>query len=111
MKYSAPTLSWQGINPFLYDGIDPSYGTPGTQFVFRVKYKDPNNDPPNGSPTLTIKRGTAVVYSERMDSIVDGEPGKWAKGVVYEKILGFFNWRAGDCWLSIYNEPERFGSI
>jgi serine protease len=47
-----PTLSWLGTGGYTTDGVDPESGDPdsksepGTRFIFRVKYLDPDGDLP-----------------------------------------------------------------
>jgi len=53
----APTLSWTGEKNYTSDGLDPEIGYPNTDFVYRVKYTDQDNDPPASSyPRLHIKK-------------------------------------------------------
>ena len=42
----APALEWTGENNFLSDGANPDSGASGSNFEFRVKYSDANNDDP-----------------------------------------------------------------
>ncbi|PKN01541.1 MAG: hypothetical protein CVU77_04435 [Elusimicrobia bacterium HGW-Elusimicrobia-1] len=54
----APTLSWTGDGNYITPGCSPAIAGPGTEFVFRVKYTDANNDAPaSGYPHVYIKRG------------------------------------------------------
>lgn len=42
----APVLSWTGENNYVNDGLDPETGYNSTNFVFRIKYSDADNDAP-----------------------------------------------------------------
>jgi len=54
----APTLSWTGEANYISDGLDPETGYPNTDFVYRVKYTDQDNNPPASSyPKLHIMKG------------------------------------------------------
>lgn len=44
---SAPTLSWTGETNYSSDGLDPHTGYSDTDFEFRVKYTDSDNDGPS----------------------------------------------------------------
>jgi len=54
----APTLAWTGEANYTADGLDPESGDRNTNFMFRVKYADADNQAPNtGYPRLHIKQG------------------------------------------------------
>ncbi|MCX7715965.1 MAG: hypothetical protein N2Z73_00945, partial [Endomicrobia bacterium] len=55
---NTPTLSWTEETNYVDTGFYPATGRPDTDFVFRVKYTDKDNDPPmHGYPKLRIKKG------------------------------------------------------
>ncbi|GAH44737.1 unnamed protein product, partial [marine sediment metagenome] len=41
-----PSLSWTGEPNYTSDGLDPEIGTSSTNFTYRVKYSDEDDDPP-----------------------------------------------------------------
>jgi len=43
---SPPNMTWQGSSGYTSDGLEPESGYPNTDFVFRVKYIDSDNDAP-----------------------------------------------------------------
>jgi hypothetical protein len=43
---SAPTLAWAGTEGYMTDGVHPDKGEIAQLFNFKVKYTDPDNDPP-----------------------------------------------------------------
>ncbi len=58
----APTLAWTGETNYTADGLDPQGGDRNTNFVFRVKYADADNQTPNtGYPQLHIEQGGAEI--------------------------------------------------
>jgi len=59
----APTLSWTGETDYTADGLDPETGYPNTDFVYRVKYTDQDNNPPAaGYPRLHIKKAGVEIW-------------------------------------------------
>ncbi|MBA7506538.1 hypothetical protein ES706_05229 [subsurface metagenome] len=55
---NAPTLSWTGETNYAEDGLDPETGYPDTNFVYRVRYTDQDDDgPASGYPKVHIKKG------------------------------------------------------
>lgn len=58
LTYYAPVLSWTGEVNFTAYGVNPQTGDRATNFSFRVKYSDADNQAPNaGYPSLHIKQG------------------------------------------------------
>ena len=65
----APTLDWTGDAGYILDGLEPHSGDLNTDFVFKVKYQDLDNEAPFASnPVLHIKKGgqtfSAIVMTE-----------------------------------------------
>jgi len=81
----APTLSWTGETYYTDDGLDPEDGHPGTNFVYRVKYADEDNDPPaSGYPKLHImKDGKPISGSPFAISEVDSGDTNYSDGKLY----------------------------
>ncbi|MCM8824207.1 MAG: hypothetical protein NC822_06000, partial [Candidatus Omnitrophica bacterium] len=52
-----PWLSWTGEPNYVSDGLNPEIGTSSTNFTYRVKYTDPNNDPPSYIRVYIDKNG------------------------------------------------------
>jgi len=72
----APTLSWTGETNYTSDGLNPEIGYPNTDFVYRVKYTDPDNDPPaSGYPRLYIKKGGSEIEGSpfAMNQVAPGD--------------------------------------
>ncbi|MBI4369605.1 MAG: hypothetical protein HY547_05185 [Elusimicrobia bacterium] len=58
----APKLYWTGETNYSSDGVDPDEGNAYTQFTFRVKYSDSDDDAPmSGYPKLHVVTGTGTV--------------------------------------------------
>ena len=81
----APTLSWTGETDYTNDGLDPEDGHPGTDFVYRVKYADEDNDPPaSGYPKLHImENGTPISGSPFAMSEVNSGDTNYSDGKLY----------------------------
>jgi hypothetical protein len=85
---SPPVLEWTGEVGYVSDGVNPDSGSTITQFVYRVKYWDVDNDAPvGGYPKLYIDKpcGTswgASPYTMTFDSWV-GSPGNYRAGAIY----------------------------
>jgi len=71
----APTLEWVGTAGYESDGVSPDAGDTGTNFVFKVKYTDADNDAPlsdyprvdlglDGWQTMTEDDGSDTIYSD-----------------------------------------------
>ncbi|MFH0947990.1 MAG: SBBP repeat-containing protein [Elusimicrobiota bacterium] len=55
---NAPKLSWTDEENYTSDGLHPETGSPSTNFVYRVKYADADNDPPASDyPNIHILKG------------------------------------------------------
>ena len=58
----APVLDWTGEVNYIAAGLYPQSGDRNTNFVFRVKYTDADNQAPNtGYPKVYIKQGGADI--------------------------------------------------
>jgi len=80
-----PTLSWTGETNYASDGLDPEVGPRDTNFVYKVKYTDEDNDPPAaGYPELHInKGGSEIVGSPFPMSEVDAGDKDYSDGKIY----------------------------
>ena len=70
-----PELLWTGEENYASAGVYPESGNTTTNFIYRVKYADIDNDPPaNGYPKLHIKkRGAEISGSPFVMEYVSGE--------------------------------------
>jgi hypothetical protein len=79
----APTLSWTGEADYISDGLNPETGYSTTNFVYRVKYTDQDNEAPApGYPKLHIMKGGSEISSFTM-SEVDAEDTTYSDGKLY----------------------------
>ncbi len=72
----APTLFWTREPNYTSDGLNPEIGYPNTDFVYRVKYTDQDNDPPaSGFPKLHIKKAGSDIEGSpfTMDHVDPGD--------------------------------------
>jgi len=71
---NAPALSWTGETKYTDDGLDPEAGYPNTDFVYRVKYTDQDNDAPaSGCPKVHIKKGESEIGVFTMEEVEPGD--------------------------------------
>jgi hypothetical protein len=101
---SPPTLAWAGTIGFETDGIDPNTGAPAQLFNFKVKYIDPDNDPPAaGYPKAMIDLNGDGTYNQTTEvfELLPQDPGDvdftngkiyWKTGVAFN-IEGVFKYR------------------
>jgi len=90
-----PSLSWTGETNYTSDGLDPETGTSSTNFTYRVKYSDEDNDPPaSGFPKVHILKGGSEISGSpfTMDEVDSGDT-TYSDGKLYtytktELILG-----------------------
>ncbi len=71
-----PALSWTGETDYTTDGLHPETGYPDTNFVYRVKYTDVDNDgPASGYPRVHIKKGGVEIDGSpfAMDEVDAGD--------------------------------------
>ncbi len=107
-----PTLAWTGAPGYTIDGLQPERGLQGTSFVFKVKYADPDGDPPAYVRLrLWLPDGTEMVGSPFTMTRDAGTPNYMA-GVGYSKTLaltlqGRYKYRflASDGVLGV-NQPD-----
>ncbi|MDD5688264.1 MAG: right-handed parallel beta-helix repeat-containing protein [Elusimicrobia bacterium] len=59
---TAPVLSWSGDTGYTTDGLEPETGSNKTNFTYKVKYSDiDNNAPKEGYPKVHIKKGSTEI--------------------------------------------------
>jgi hypothetical protein len=83
-----PTLSWTGEPNYTSDGLDPETGTSSTNFTYRVKYSDEDNDPPaSGFPKVHILKGDSEISGSPfiMDEVDSGDT-TYSDGKLYTYI-------------------------
>jgi len=82
---NAPVLSWTGETNYNDDGLDPEFGFRHTEFVYRVKYRDKDNDfPAPGYPKVHImKAGLDIEGSPFSLSEVDPVDKDCSDGKLY----------------------------
>ena len=84
----APALSWTGETNYANDGLHPETGYRDTDFVYRVKYTDVNNDAAaSGYPRVHImKGGIEIAGSPFVMSEVDAGDTTYNDGKLYTYI-------------------------
>ncbi len=107
----APTLSWTGETNYTEDGLDPEVGSHYTDFIYRVKYADPNNDvPASGYPRLHIKKGGIEIEGSPFTmrevntgdkNYRDGKLYTYTKGRLPMGMDYTYHFQAKDCWNSV----------
>lgn len=92
---NAPNLSWTGEPGYVNDGVEPETGDSTTLFEYRVKYSDPDNDPPkSGYPNVhIIKDGSEITGSPFAMEEVDPSDTDYTDGKLYKYTI---NLPAGD---------------
>ncbi|MCG2726059.1 MAG: hypothetical protein L6420_07365, partial [Elusimicrobia bacterium] len=77
---NSPTLTWTEEANYTTDGLDPEVSGRSTNYVFRVKYTDSDNDAPaTGQPKLYILKGGTTVQMLEMNYI----SGASSTGAIY----------------------------
>ena len=75
-KTNNPVLSWTGELWYASGGVYPEEGISDSEYVYRVKYVDIDNDPPaSGYPKLHIKKGGKEISSSpfTMAAVIDND--------------------------------------
>lgn len=85
----APVLSWLGDGGnYNSDGVNPDSGPHNSNFVFKVKYTDANNNAPT-SVMLWVDTDDSGGYAggETYDMTIEGGDGDFANSEIYTKTL------------------------
>jgi hypothetical protein len=82
---NSPVLDWTGETNYISDGLNPEVGNNLTDFMYRIKYTDADNDIPQSSyPELHIlKDNTEISGSPFIMSEVDGSDITYSDGKLY----------------------------
>ena len=87
--YQPILLSWVGTPGFIYDGVEPSSATAGSEFTFkvRVKYKEAPE-----TVQLWIDLNDDGIYSsdEKINMVCEDETPDYASGAVYSLTMRIF---------------------
>jgi len=80
-----PVLSWTGESHYQEDGLNPEIGKSETNFIYRVKYVEQDNDAPaEGFPKLHILKGGSEISGSPFNmSEVDAEDIDYTDGKIY----------------------------
>jgi uncharacterized repeat protein (TIGR01451 family) len=68
-----PTLSWTGETNYVSDGLHPESGGTSHNYVYRIRYTDPDGDPPNYVRVHIRKGGTDIADSPFTTSCAGGD--------------------------------------
>jgi len=83
-----PALAWTGETNYVSDGVDPECAPEGSNYTFRVKYTDSDNDAPSVIQVWIDTNDSGTYESgEKYDMTVDGGDGNYANGEIYTKTL------------------------
>jgi hypothetical protein len=82
---NSPVLDWTGETNYIYDGLNPEVGNNLTDFMYKIKYTDADNDvPQSGYPELHIlKDNTEISGSPFTMCEVDGGDTTYSDGKLY----------------------------
>lgn len=104
---SAPSLSWAGSTNYTNSGVYPSTGTPYTNFVFRVKYTDSDNDAPKTAPRVHIKKNnTEITNSPFTMGAADASDTIYTDGKIYSYSIT--NLAAGTDYTYYFDGSDLF---
>lgn len=93
---TVPTLSWVGKGGWTNDGVDPDVEEQGTRFTWKVKYADPNGDPPDpGVKVHIIRYGSEITDSPFL--MACGTANDYRAGVVF-KYSRTLTWGDYSCY-------------
>jgi hypothetical protein len=98
-----PVLSWAGVDHYKNTGLYPMENRPGENVTFKIKYADPDGDPPIEVAIHVLKNGTQVWYWPM--SLESGDP---LNGAVYTKTWLFG--ADGDVYTHYFSAKDKFGA-
>ncbi len=80
-----PTLNWTGEINYITDGVNPDAGLGQSLFTFRVKYADPNNDPPDVKQVWVDTDDSGTYDPGETFTLNEAEPGDayFVNGKIY----------------------------
>ncbi|UCG70031.1 MAG: hypothetical protein JSV09_03175, partial [Thermoplasmata archaeon] len=86
-----PVLDWTGEPGYISDGVNPDTGSTTTQFEYRIKYSDVDNEPPaSGYPKLYIEKPCGMSWGGSpytMNRVAwVGDPDDYEAGAIYSFI-------------------------
>ena len=92
----APTLAWTGEANYTSDGVNPNSGASGSNFVFRVKYTDTNNEAPAVKEVWVDTNDNGTYEAGEKYDMTEVDPGdtNYTDGKLYTKTLSLS--KAGD---------------
>ncbi len=82
---TAPTLDWTGESNYESDGVDPESALSGSDFTFRVKYTDADNNPPSVIEVWIDEDGSSSYEAGEKYAMtgVDGDDTVYTDGKFY----------------------------
>jgi hypothetical protein len=116
---SPPSLEWVGEASYTYDGLYPDIGDVNDDYLYKIKYSDPDGDPPF-LMGLSIRKGGEDI--EDSPFIMSCEDGDFTAGVIcsttkdgleegldYSYIFFGWDWYGGVANLTIEQDaPDVF---
>lgn len=83
-----PELLWVGDTNYESDGLNPEDGRPKTDFVYRIKYRDQDDDPPkSGYPKVHIKKDGVEISGSPFTMTRESYDTNYSTGVVYKYTI------------------------
>ena len=81
---TAPLLEWLGTGEYVSQGVNPVHGNTGDSFVFKVRYKDIDNQPPKVMQVwIDENDDQRYVPSERYEMTKVGSGSDFINGEIY----------------------------
>lgn len=108
---AAPVLSWTGETSYVSDGLHPEVGNYSTDFTYRVKYSDADNDAPGVRyPSVHIlKGGSEIAGSPFIMVEVDPDDTNYLDGKLY--TFSKKNMPEGDDHTYYFNALDVLGNL
>ncbi|MFA5860012.1 MAG: carboxypeptidase regulatory-like domain-containing protein, partial [Elusimicrobiota bacterium] len=100
LSNTAPSLSWTNETGYTTAGVAPLTGRPGANFIFRVKYRDTEDDPPLSSyPKVHIKKSGVEVIVATLTAVGNN----YSQGAVYAATVTFTSGGSYTYWFEAYD--------